>query len=95
MTAPARFQFATGGLSLFATRSLNAGTPLGVVTPSWSTFSLIVTGTPCSGPSASPRRTAVSARSAAARASSASSTVTAFSAGLTAASRSSTERVAS
>src|SRR5256712_12482590 len=95
MTAPARLQFATGGLSLFATRSLKAGTPLGVATPSWSMFSLIVTGTPCRGPRASPRRTASSARSAAARAWSASSTVTAFRAGLTAASRSSTARVAS
>src|SRR2546422_269258 len=95
MTAPARLQFPTGGLSLFATRSLKAGTPLGVATPSWSMFSLIVTGTPCRGPTASPRRTASSARSAAARAWSASSTVTAFRAGLTAASRSSTARVAS
>src|SRR5881396_1980153 len=87
MTAPARLQFATGGLSLFATRSLKAGTPLGVATPSWSMFSLIVTGTPCRGPRASPRRTAASARSAAARAWSASSTVTAFRTRLTASQR--------
>src|SRR5256712_10087636 len=95
MTAPARLQFATGGLSLCGKGSLKAGTPLGGATPSWSMFSLIVPGTPCRGPRASPRRTASSARSAAARAWSASSTVTAFRAGLTAASRSSTARVAS
>src|SRR5688572_9094033 len=58
-------------------------------------FSLIVTGTPCSGPSGSPRRRAPSARSAAARAASASTTVTAFSLGLTASSRARTDRVAS
>src|SRR4051794_26862258 len=49
--APARFQLATGGLSVSAITSLNATTPLVVAQPAWSTFSLMVTGTPCSGPS--------------------------------------------
>jgi hypothetical protein len=46
MIAPARFQLATGGLSVVAITSLKATTPLVVAAPSWSTFSLIVTGTP-------------------------------------------------
>ncbi len=61
--------------------------PLVVAQPAWSTFSFTVTGTPCSGPSRSPRATAASARSAAWRAWLARSTVTAFSVGLTSASR--------
>src|SRR5215467_12005181 len=62
-------------------------TPLVVAQPSWSTFSLIVTGTPCSAPSASPFATARSARFAASRAVSDRSTVTALSLGLTSAMR--------
>jgi len=50
MTAPAFFQLATTGLSVVAMTSLNAVTPLTVAQASWSMFSLIVTGTPCSGP---------------------------------------------
>ena len=83
MTAPAAFRFATTGLSSVAMRSRNATTPLVVAHPAWSTFSLMATGTPCSGPSASPRATAASARSAAASASCPRSTVTAFRRGLT------------
>ena len=66
--------------------SLNAATPLTVAQPSWSTFSLIVTGTPCSGPKAAAiaAATAASARSAAATAWPERSQVTAFSCGLTA-----------
>ncbi len=56
MIAPAFFQLATTGLSAVAMTSLNAATPLTVAQPSWSTFSLIVTGTPCSGPNAAPLR---------------------------------------
>ena len=83
MTAPAFFQLATTGLSASATTSLKAATPLTVAQPVWSTFSLIVTGTPCSGPNVSfdfpAPATAASARSAAARASPDKSQVTAFS----------------
>ena len=95
MTAPARFQLATGGLSLVAITSLKATTPLAVAWPVWSMFSLIVTGTPWSSPTASPRLTAASAASAAASAGSASTTVTALIAGLTASRRSSTDCTAS
>ena len=48
--APAFFQLATTGLSACAMRSRYAATPLTVAQPSWSTFSLMVTGTPCSVP---------------------------------------------
>ena len=95
MTAPARRQAATGGLSVAAITSLKATTPLAVAWPSWSTFSLMVTGTPCRRPGASPRRRAASARSAAASACSASTTVTALSFGLTVSRRPSTACVAS
>ena len=95
MIAPARFQLATCGLSVVAMTSLKATTPLAVAAPSWSTFSLMVTGTPCRRPSVSPRLRAASARSAAASACSASTTVTALSFGLTASRRASTDRVAS
>src|SRR5258708_17044508 len=88
MTAPAFFQLATTGLSAVAMRSLNAATPLTVAQPSWSIFSLMVTGTPCNGPNTSldftARATAASARSAAASASADKSQVTALSCGLTA-----------
>ena len=87
MMAPAAVQLVTTGLSAFATRSRNATIPLVVAQPAWSMFSFTVTGTPCSGPSASPRATAASARSAASRALADRSTVTAFSRGLTAAIR--------
>src|SRR4029079_557107 len=50
ITAPALRQFATGGESSCATSSLNATTPLIVGWPTWSMFSLMVTGTPCSAP---------------------------------------------
>jgi hypothetical protein len=88
MMAPARFQLATTGLSAVAIRSLYAATPLTVAQPSWSTFSLIVTGTPCNAPSGSFdvrwRAMASSARSAAASAASDRSHVTAFNCGFTA-----------
>ena len=87
ITAPAASQFATTGLSSVATRSRNATTPLVVAQPAWSMFSLTVTGTPWSGPSASPRATAASARSAASSACAARFTVTAFRRGFTAAMR--------
>jgi hypothetical protein len=55
-----------------------------VAAPAWSTFSLIVTGTPCSGGSASPRATARSAWSASFSACADRSTVTALIAPFTA-----------
>src|SRR2546425_1367561 len=67
MTAPARLQFATGGLSLFAARSFKAGPPLGVAPPSLSVFSLVLTRPPGRGATASPPRTAAAAPAAAAR----------------------------
>jgi hypothetical protein len=78
---------ATTGLSSEAIMSLNAATPLVVALPAWSTFTFTVTGTPCRGPSGSPRRTAASAASAAASAWSASTSTTAFSVGFTACTR--------
>src|SRR5271156_1588383 len=48
--APARRRLRTIGESAGATRLANAGSPFVVAWPSWSTFTLIVTGTPNSGP---------------------------------------------
>ncbi len=53
--APARRRLATTGLSRVATRSLKATTPLSVGQPAWSTLTLVVIGTPWSGPTAAPR----------------------------------------
>ena len=83
MIAPALRQFATGGLSADAIRSLNAATPFVVALPAQSTLILMVTGTPCSGPSGSWRIVAASARSASARASSCRTSTTALICGLT------------
>ena len=95
ITAPARRRLATTALSSAATASRSATTPLVVAHPRWSTLTLVVTGTPCSGPSVSPALTAASAASAAASASASSTSTTALIAGLTAAQRRSAASVAS
>ncbi len=86
--APARRRLATTGLSPSAIRSRKATMPLSVGQPRWSVLTLVVTGTPCSGPTAWPAATARSAASAAASASSASGSTTALIRGLTASIRS-------
>ena len=70
MMAPARRRFATTGASSGAITVSKAGRPFGVGLPCWSTFSLIVTGTPWSGPRCRPAARSSSARRASARASS-------------------------
>ena len=67
-----------------ATKSLKAGLPQVVCNPATLKLSLIVMGTPCSGPVASPRAVASSAAAASCNAASRRSSTTAFSAGLTA-----------
>ena len=67
-----------------ATKSLKAGLPQVVCNPATLKLSLIVMGTPCSGPVASPRAVASSAAAASRNAASRRSSTTAFSAGLTA-----------
>src|SRR6185503_7602647 len=78
MMAPARRRFRTTGASAGAMTPLKATTPLGVAHPSWSTFSLIVTGTPCSGPIGPPALIALSCASASRSASSPRSSTTAL-----------------
>ena len=53
------------GESAGAICSANAGSPLVLARPSWSMFSLMVTGTPCNSPSGSPLAIFASACSAA------------------------------
>src|ERR1700716_2279909 len=55
MMAPAFFRLATTGLSSWAMKSFSGITPLSVGSPAWSTLTLVVTGTPCSGGGAGPR----------------------------------------
>ena len=76
-------------------RSFSGTTPLSVGKPVWSTLTLVVTGTPCSGGRAWPRARAASAVSAAARASGSSTRTTALIVGLTACRRFRTESTAS
>src|SRR2546430_17418836 len=66
MTAPARFQFATGGPAPLAATTFNPGTPLGGGPPPPSTFSLILTRPPASSPTPPPPRHAAAAPRAAA-----------------------------
>ena len=77
--APASFIRSTTGASWDGIASAIAGTPWVVGEPTQSIFSLMVKGTPCSGPDAGE----ASAWSAASSAESASTRVTAFTAGLT------------
>ena len=95
ITAPARRRCDTSGESLAATLSRKAGMPSVVAWPWVSTLTLIVTGTPCKGPTASPRDNAASAASALRRASSCITSASAFRRGLTASMRASTLAVAS
>jgi hypothetical protein len=81
--APASRRRATIGASVEAICLARAATPQVVAEPATSMFSLMVNGTPASGPSDAPAATARSTAAAAARASSASVTVTALMAGLT------------
>jgi hypothetical protein len=67
--------------------SLRCGRPFVVPRPSVSVLTLVVTGTPCSGPSGLPAERASSARLAAWRACSAMTSTTAFRRGLTASRR--------
>ena len=78
MTAPARFRLLTTGESPGAMTSFSATRPLGVALPFWSMFSLIVIGTPCSGPTGPDRCIASSSRSASASASSPKASTTAL-----------------
>ena len=87
-TAPARSRLRATGESAGAMTSARPATPFGVASPAWSTFSLIVTGTPWRGPAGAPSRNASSRARAVSRARSRRSTVTAFRAGLTASNRS-------
>src|SRR6059036_3492169 len=68
MIAPARRRLRTSGESPGAIRLANAGTPFVVACPSTSIFTLIVTGTPNSGPGAARSFNARSAAAASARA---------------------------
>src|SRR5262245_60072716 len=95
MTAPALRRLATTGLSISALRSRWILRPLLVTWPDWSTFTLMVMGTPPSGPASSPRARRASIARAAASASSGISVTTALIAGLTAVSRASALSVAS
>lgn len=93
--APAARRWATTAASPVGISSANETMPLSVGCPSWSVLILVVTGTPCSRPSASPRRCAASAASAATSASSSIVRTTALIAGFTSCSRSRTDSVAS
>src|SRR5437763_14461334 len=95
MIPPAFFRLAATGASSGAMTSRNATMPFVVAWPRWSVLTLTVTGTPCSGPSGSPRRTCSSASPAAASAWSPSVSTTALMRGLTAARRSSAAETAS
>ena len=95
MMAPAARKLRTRGASSWAMRSRNCSTPLSVGWPFWSVLTLVVTGTPWSGPRASPRAWASSAAFAAARASSSSRRTMALTVGLMASMRVRTDLVAS
>src|SRR5215211_3007170 len=83
MIAPARLSRWTTVASQSATKSLKAGLPQVVCSPATLKLSLIVMGTPCSSPAASPRAVASSTATASCNAASRRSSTTAFSAGLT------------
>lgn len=88
ITAPARRMLATTALSAGAMRSTKAGTPFVVASPTTSTLSLIVTGTPCRHPiSRGARARSASCRRAASKTRSRSEWTAALSRGLTASMR--------
>src|ERR671916_835060 len=82
MIAPASFKRRATVASQSATKSLKAGLPQVVCSPATLKLSLIVIGTPCSGPASSPWAVASSAAFASCKAASRRSSTTAFSAGL-------------
>ena len=81
--APAARSRSTISASASGTKRSNSGEPKVVRIPFVQVRSLCATGSPCSGPSASPRATAASAASASRRAASGSSVTMALTAGLT------------
>src|ERR671914_491861 len=83
MIAPACLSRRATVASESATKSAKAGLPQVVCIPATLKLSLIVMGTPCSGPASSPRAVASSAATASCNAASRRSSTTAFSAGLT------------
>ena len=95
MIAPASRRLRTTGEWSGAMRSANAGRPFVVACPATSMFSLMVTGTPCSGPSVSPLTTSRSFCSAACIASWEQSATIALMRSLCAAMRPSTDSVTS
>ena len=95
MMAPASRRFRTTGEWSGAMRSANAGRPFVVAWPATSMFSLMVTGTPCSGPRVAPPSTSRSLRSAARSASSEQSATIALMRPLWAAMRPSTDSTTS
>ena len=82
ITAPASRRRFTASASVAGTCPARSGEPEVVRSPAVSKLSLIVIGTPCSGPHDSPRASAASASAARVRARSRSSVTTAFRAGL-------------
>jgi hypothetical protein len=87
MIMPDARMLAMTGLSRSAIRFLYSTTPPSVGQPFWSRLTLVVAGTPCSDPRASPRANALSAASAAANASSCNDKVMALIVGFTASRR--------
>ena len=94
-TAPAARNRATAMASVAGTLCSNTAEPNVVRTPSVLTRSFTLSGTPASGPTASPRPTRASMVSASARARSAQIVTNAFSIGSVASIRASTASVAS
>jgi hypothetical protein len=95
ITAPARLKFETTGASVSATRFFSAATPPSVAPPATSTLTLMEMGTPCNGPTASPRARARSPSSAAAIASACSTCGNALNLGFTSSMRARTLAAAS
>ena len=93
--APAFLRWATTGASVSGRESFRPTIPCVVAEPTRSMFSLIVMGTPCSGPTSSPEAIFSSASRAARKASSSRTTVTAFTPWFTASMRSRCARITS
>src|SRR5258707_12610220 len=89
ITAPALRRLSTTGLLVLAMTSRCSFRPLVVANPCWSILILTVTGTPASGPKASPRAIAASMAVACASTSSGRWSTTALIDGLTASNRAS------
>src|SRR5215213_5670204 len=95
MIAPACLSRWATVASESATNSLNAGLPQVVCSPATLKLSLIVMGTPCSGPVASPRAVASSVAPASRNATSGRSSTTAFTAEFASSMRASSNSVSS